>query len=229
MAITITDLITEFRTQIRDNGTTQALTDQEVTQFITDGFRTYSKYRPRKRPTTISVKAGQSTYSLPDDWITQEEDSFEAAINPSPAITPMQAWTLSPFTLLSAARLIAKPLAAYEQDVQYDFYPSDLQLIIVPVPQMSYDLAFNYYAYHTSDSIGCTVPYLDIDNALLPGVVKALRSIATDYSVKLQHYKMGNNIEIDDKTVAKNLQSRADELEKQFVRDIIKRPSGMAG
>ena len=227
--MTITDLIAEFRTQIRDNGTAQALTDEEVIQFINDGLRTYSKYRPRKRTTMISVVVGQSTYPLPQDWITQEEETWDAAINPPPAITPMQAWTLSPFTLLSAAQLIAKPLASYERDVQYDFYPSDLQLIISPVPQMSYDLAFDYYASHTADSSSCSVPYIDIDNALLPGEIKALRSIAADYSVKLQHYKMGNNIEIDDKTVAKNLQARADELEKQLERDIIKRPSGMAG
>ncbi|MCL4440232.1 MAG: hypothetical protein M1609_06485 [Firmicutes bacterium] len=227
--MTITDLITEFRIQIRDNGTTQALTDPEVTQFITDGLRTYSKYRPRKRPTTINVLAGQSTYALPADWMDRDYESFDAAINPPVPISPMTAMTMSPFTLLSAAQLIAKPLAAYEQDVQYDFYPSDLQLIITPVPQMAYTLTFDYFACHAADTNSCTVPVFDVDNALLPGIVKALRSIATDYSVKLQLYKMGNNIEVDDRTVAKNLQNRADELNKQFERDIVKRPIGNAG
>lgn len=227
--MTITDLITELRTQIRDNGTTQALTNTEVTQFITDGLRTYSKYRPRKRPITINVIAGQSTYPLPNDWIERDYESFDAAINPPLPISPMTALSMSPFTLLSVTQLIAKPMAAHEVETQYDFYPSDLQLIITPVPQMAYALTFDYFSLHTSDATSCTVPFFDIDNALLPGAVKALRSIATDYSVKLQHYKMGNNIEVDDKLVAKNLQNRADELEEQFERDIIKRPSGMAG
>lgn len=224
------DLMTEFRVQIRDNGTTQALTDPEVQQFIVDGFRTYSRYRPRRRSTTVNVVTGQTVYTLPNDWIDRDYDSFNAAINPPPPVDPMK---LSPFSFVSAAQLMARPMAAYETEVQYDFYPSDLQMVISKAPQSSYDLTFDYLAYHTADftatPITCTVPYLDIDNALIPGVVKALRSIATDYSVKLQMYKEGNNIEVDDRTVAKNLQSRADELEKQFERDIILRPSGMAG
>ena len=225
----VADLITELRTQIRDNGITQALTDSEVTQFITDGFRTYSKYRTRKRPTTINVIAGQSNYTLPIDFMTEDYESFSDAVNPPPFITPMQAMDMSPFTLISQVQITAPPMASYQQQVKYDFYPSDLLLIITPIPQASYALAFDYYAYHTADASNCTVPYVDIDNALLPGGVKALRSIATDYSVKLQKYKMGNNIEVDDKTIATNLQKRADELDKQFERDIIKRPSGIVG
>ncbi|MCF8566907.1 hypothetical protein LLE49_19495 [Alicyclobacillus tolerans] len=203
-----------------------ALTDAEITQFITDGFRTFSKYRPRRRSTTINVVTGQTTYTLPTDWIDRDYESFNAAINPPPPVDPMK---LSPFSFVSAAQLMAGPMAAHETEVQYDFYPSDSQMVITPAPQSSYDLTFDYFAYHTFDATTCTVPYLDVDNALLPGVVKGLRSIATDYSVKLQMYKEGNNIQVDDRTVAKNLQSRADELEKQFERDIIMRPSGTAG
>jgi hypothetical protein len=227
--MTITDLIAEFRTQIRDNGSAQALTDVEVTQFITDGLRTYSKYRTRKRPTTINVIAGQSNYTLPTDFIAQDYESFDEAVNPPPLITPDRAMMMSPFTLISQIQITAPPMSHYQRQVKYDFYPSDLLLTISPIPQLSYVLNFDYYAYYTADTNGCTVPYLDIDNALLPGCVKALRSIATDYSVKLQMYKTGNDIEIDDRTVAKNLQARATELEKQFERDIIKRPSGMTG
>lgn len=285
--MTITDLVTEFRTQIRDivppvwqqatvytsgqrviaggnvylciaggtsnaigtgpTGTTlgqqdgtviwnyfsvpsaPALSDVEVTQFITDGLRTYSKYRSRKRTMTINVIPGQSTYTLPTDFMIQDYESFDEVVNPPPVITPDRAMMMSPFTLVAQVQISAPPMAYYQQQVEYDFYPSDLSLIISPVPQASYSLTFDYYAYHTADNTGCTVPYVDIDNALLPGLIKALRSIATDYSVKLQLYKTGNNIEIDDRTVAKNLQVRAKELEDQFVRDIIKRPSGMAG
>jgi hypothetical protein len=227
--MTITDLIKEFRTQIRDNGSTQALTDTEVIQFINDGLRTYSKYRTRKRPTTINVIAGQSNYTLPTDFMAEDYESFDESVNPPPAITPMQAMGISPVTLISQIQITAPPMAYYQQQVNYDFYSSDSLMIISPIPQASYALSFDYYAYHTADTTGCTVPYVDIDNALIPGCVKALRSIATDYSVKLQHYKMGNNIEVDDKSVAKNLQNRADELEKQFERDIIKRPFGVAG
>ena len=225
----IADLITEFRTQIRDNGSTKALTDAEVTQFITDGFRTYSKYRTRKRPTTINVIAGQSNYTLPTDFMSEDYESFNAAVNPPPLITPDRALLMSPFTLISQVQITSPPMAVYQRQVKYGFYPSDLLLIISPIPQTSYTLAFDYYTYHTADVNGCTVPYVDIDNALLPGCIKALRSIATDYSVKLQLYKMGNNIEVDDRTVAKNIQSRANELDKQFERDIIKRPSGIVG
>lgn len=202
-----------------------ALSDQEIMQFINDGFRTYSKYRPRKRSTTIQVVKGQSAYTLPSDWIERDYDSWERAIDPPPVADPD---TMMPFTFISTAELIARPMA-YVMDVAYDFYPSDLQMVITPSPQASYELQFDYYAYHTADSTSCSVPFVDMDNALLSGLVKGIRAIATDYSTKLQLYKAGNNIQIDDRTVAVNLQNRANELNKQFERDIIKRPQGSMG
>jgi len=205
--------------------TLPALSDAEVTQFITDGLRTYSKYRPRKRSTSIAVVSGQSTYPLPADWVEREFESWERAINPPPVIEPDR---LMPFTFIATTRLIATPMA-YAMDVSYDFYPSDLELVITPAPQASYALTFDYFAYHTAEGPSCTVSYLDLDNALLPGIVKGIRSIATDYSVKLQMYKAGNNITVDDRTVATNLQNRANELDKQFERDIIRRPIGVMG
>lgn len=203
-----------------------ALSDLEDIQLITDGFRTFSKYRPLKKSTTINVVAGQSTYTLPNDWMDRDYESWNKAINPAPVVDPM---SLSPFTLVAMTELIGRPMAAYETDVQYDFYPGQLQLVITPVPQMSYTLTFDYFAYHTFDASSCTVPYHDIDNALLPGLVKGIRSIAMDYSVKLQMYMMSNSIQVDNRTVSNNLLARANELDKQFERDIIKRPIAVTG
>lgn len=202
-----------------------ALSDLEVTQFITDGLRTYSRYRPRKESVTLAIIQGQSSYDLPVDWIDREFDSWKLAIDPPPVIDPDR---LMPFTFIATTQLIARPMA-YATDVSYDFYSSDLKLVITPPPQASYNLTFDYFAYHTASSSGCTVPYVDLDNALLPGLVKGLRSIAVDFSVKLQMYKAGNNITVDDRTVATNLQKRADELENQFLRDIIRRPIAAMG
>lgn len=202
-----------------------ALTDDEVQRFILDGIRTYSKYRPRKRPITISVQAGVSTYPLPADWIDREYESFEAAINPAP---PVDTMALLPFTFIAATELTGTPLPTSSVP-QYDFYQGDLQLLVMPTPVSSYTLTFDYFAVHQADSSKVSVPPIDVNNALLPGAAKALRSIATDYSVKLQRYKMGNNIEVDNKTVADHLGKRADEVDAQFERDIIRRPFGSAG
>lgn len=202
-----------------------ALSDAEITQFVNDSLRTYSKYRAHRRSTTIHVLSGQATYTLPTDWIQQDYASFDLAVNPSPVIDPMR---LMPFTFIATTELIARPMS-YELDTSFNFYPGDLQMAISPVPNSSYDLTFDYFAYHTADSQSVTVPYMDIDNALLPGAAKAIRSIATDYAVKLQQYKVGNNIEVDNRTVATNLKKQADDLDAQFVRDIIRRPYGSAG
>lgn len=222
----INDLIDRFRIQIRDNGTTQALQDPEVEQFIEDGLRTYSKYRPLKKSLTINVVQGQLTYTLPNDWIDREYSSFEKAINPPGEVFYPRFG--SPFTMVSVTELRARPMA-YQEDVEYRFYNDSLQLVINPVPQMSYDLTFDYYAYHMADENGVTVPYIDIDNALLPGLAKSLESIATDYSVKLQMYKMGNNIQVDNRTLAQQLSDRAKALMDRFERDIIKRPISIMG
>jgi hypothetical protein len=196
---TITDFITTVRTQIRDNGTVQAFTDTELTQFIQDAVMDYSKYRPLLKQYTLNLLQGQTMYQLPNDWRTVDVETFEKAIHPASLPSPM-AYAL-PFIYVN------QHLGEQVNTMEFNWYDDNQQLILGSAPFQPYSLTFNYYAYHSVDSNGTTIPKLFQYKALLPAYEKALRAIATDYTVKLQKYKIGgkSGIEIDDSKIADGL------------------------
>jgi len=236
MAVTIVDLITRVRNQIRDNGTVQAFPDlldsnskpipgtsPELIQFIQDAIMDYSKYRPRKRSFTLNLVQEQTTYQLPDDWIYVDDESFENATMPAPLPSP-SVYAL-PFIYVN------QPLGTQINTMQFNWYDDDQQLILASAPFQPYALTFDYYAYHTVDNISCTIPKQFQFKALLPAYEKALRAIATDYSVKLQKYKIGGRggIEIDDSKISDSLLKQADDYREQYRKEIVLRPYGSSG
>lgn len=220
---TIADFITRVRNQIRDNGTTKAFSDDELTQFIQDSIMVYSKYKRRKRSFTLNLIQGQTEYSLPEDWMTVDNESFRKAITPQPLPDP-SVYAL-PFIYVN------QPLGVQVSTMDFNWYDDDQTLITDAAPFQNYTLTFDYYAFHTVDSNKTTIAMQFQYYAVLPACEKALRALATDYSVKLQKYKVGSRggIEIDDSKIADQLLAQADDYREQFRKEIILRPYGTAG
>ena len=220
---TITDFLTRVRIQIRDDGATQAFTDTELTQYIQDAVMDYSKYRPLKKQYTLNLVPNQTIYQLPTDWMTVDIESFERAITPQP-LPDISAYVL-PFIYVN------HPLGTQLNTMKFSWYNDNQQLILASEPFTSYTLTFNYYAYHSVDSVGTTIPMQFQYKALLSAYEKALRAIATDYTVKLQKYKIGGTkgIEIDDSKIADGLLKQADDYRNQYRTEIVLRPYGSSG
>jgi hypothetical protein len=236
MAVTIADFVIRVRNQIRDNGSVQAFPDlldsnskpipgtsPELIQFIQDAIMDYSKYMPRKRSFTLNLIQGQTVYQLPDDWMFVDYESFENAMMPTPLPEP-SVYAL-PFIYVN------RPLGNQVNTMQFNWYDDDQQLVLNSAPFQPYTLTFDYYAYHTVDDTSCTIPKQLQFKALLPAYEKALRAIATDYSVKLQKYKIGGRggIEIDDSKIAESLLKQADDYRDQYRKEIVLRPYGTSG
>lgn|GEM_PF-5644537 len=221
--ITITDFTTRVRTQIRDNGATQAFQDTELQQFIQDAILEYSRWRPRKRSFALQLQAGVTSYTLPTDWMIVDQESFDRSIRPSPLPDP-SAYAL-PYVYLN------QPLGGQLNSMRFDWYNDDQTLTLGSAPVMAYTLTFNYFAYHTVDTSGTTIPVPSQYYALLPAYEKALRALATDYAVKLQKYKVGGRygIDVDDSQIAKVLQVEADTYGEKFRKEIILRPYATSG
>ncbi len=236
---TIVDYVLDVRTMIRDNGSypNQAFLDTvdangdpipgsspELRQFIQDSVTDhFSRWRPRKRPYTLNLLQGQTSYNLPDDWITVDNVSFDKAIMPAPLPDP-DVYAL-PFVYTS------QPLGVQLNTMAFNWYDDDRLLVLGSAPLAAYALAFDYYAYHTVDETGTTVPLYMQHYALLPAAEHALRAMATDYSVKLQKYKIGGRygVEVDDSKIAESLLKQADSYAEQFRQDVILRPYMTSG
>jgi len=220
---TITDFIARVRIQIRDNGTQQAFADSELTQFIQDSVMEYSKYLPLRKSFVLNLVAGQTTYQLPTDWIRKDEASFQKAIQPTPLPSPL-AYAL-PFVYVN------EPLGVQVDTMTFDWYDDQQQLVLGTAPFQVYTLTFDYYAYHTVDDTGTTIPAHMQYYALLPAYKKALRALATDDGAKLQKYRVGGRygVEVDNTQIAKLLQAEADAFDKEFLREIVQRPYGTHG
>lgn len=236
MKKSISDLVIRLRNQIRDNGAVQAFPDAtdangvpipgsspELQQFIEDALSIYSKWRPRRRPTTISLQPGQTTYPLPVDWITADIGSFQRALQPPPLPDP-DIYAL-PFVYA------IQPLGVQTSTINFSWYDDDQTMSVDSNPLSAYTLNFDYFALHAADATTCTIPDQMIYYALLPAAENALRAIATDYAVKLQKYKVGGRagMEIDDSKISENLLSEAEKYRALFEKEIIFKPYGTSG
>ncbi|MHB1651664.1 MAG: phage adaptor protein [Desulfitobacteriaceae bacterium] len=231
MSAKITDLVIRLRNQIRDNGATQAFPDTggvagtspELQQFIQDSLGIYSKYRPRRRSTTLTLQPGTTTYSMPADWMTVDSGSFQQACQPAPLPDP-DVYAL-PFIYT------AQPLGVQLNTINFRWYDDDQQLTLGSDPLQTFVLTFDYYAYHTADSTGSTVPAPMLYYALLPAAENALRAIATDYAAKLQKYKVGGRtgMEIDDSKITDNLLNEALSYRTIFEKEVIFKPYATSG
>ncbi len=238
---TINDLVLAVRTMVRDTGAypNQAFMDildneatpqpiagssPELQQFVFDSVvNHYSRWMPRRRPLTLTLNPGQTQYTLPTDWKTVDNVSFDKAIAPAPPIN-WAAYCL-PYVYVN------EPLGIQENKMAFHWYDSDLTLILGAAPIGQYTLTFDYFAYHQCDDTGCSVPVYEQHYALLPAAEHALRALATDQAVKLQKYKMGGRygLDIDDSDIAKNLITLADSYADQFTKEVVQRSYGTSG
>ena len=123
------------------------------------------------------------------------------------------------------------PLGSQVSTMQFNWYDDDQMLILGSAPFQAYMLTFDYFAFHTVDGTGTTIPVQSQFKALLPAYEKALQALATDCAVKLQKYKVGGRygIEVDDSKVSEELQKEADKYREQFRKDVVLRAYGTSG
>lgn len=236
---TILDLVGRVRNQIRDNGMVQVFPDvvdttlatpiiiannsPELTQFVNDAIEEFTRYRSLLKPYTLNMVAGQSEYQLPSDWIEVDQTSFKKATQPS-RIPDLVQYQL-PYVV------VTEPLAQQQTTMHFIWYDDSQIMRVNNPPLANYVLNFNYYAYHQVDTVGSTIPRKWEYTSLLPAYEKALRAIATDWGVKLQKYRIGGRlgIEIDNHTIAENLERQADQYRDEFQREVVLRPAAAMG
>lgn len=210
-------MIAWVRVQIRDvcasTPANHAFTDDELQQFIEDALREFSRGRALRRPITLEIVAGTTEYSLPDDWMSADMETFQAVTDPGQAVDltefqlPLSIITPVPFT------------------VRYEWYDALRQLVLTDAPQRDFTLNFSYFAWYTPE----TVPDHLLDAALAPAIVNALMALATDMGVRIQSYKIANNIAVDNRKIAENLRADAATWAAKFRRDVVMRPCGGMG
>lgn len=219
---TLNDFISTVRTMIRDqNSSSYTFQDPDLTTHINSAVRTYSRYRKRKKPYTLSFVSGQSQYTLPSDWITVDLESFQRAIYSSHNEIHLDEF--ASFVLPNLNNSIEL------QDATFNWYDSDHYLIVNPTPQYLASFTFDYYIAHSVDSSSSTIPDIDLDNVCYLASAEALKALVVDKGSQMQKYKIGQGLTIDDSSVAKHLMDAVNHYYGIFEHNVIKRPYGVRG
>lgn len=233
MPTTIINFETSVRMLIRDwgGGTADApvsanyvFTNTELDAFIQSAVTQYSKFRPRRIPWTFNMIAQQSQYTLPNDWIHVDDEMFNDAINinsPDPFDLMTMQNQFASFVLPNINN--AYPL--YQLD--FEWYDSDLFVIVNPIPQSNASINAAYWAYHQVNTTESTVPQIDYDAVTFAAASRALDALAVDKGQKMQKYKIGQGLQIDDSLIAERMQQQAQEYWKKFENQISLRPFGV--
>lgn len=218
---TLSDYIDTVRVTIRDsNPSSYTFEDEELIVFINSAVRTYSKYRPRKKPYTFSLISGQSNYTLPTDWIRVDQESFNRAVQPANEIDSSQ---FASFVLPNINNSVQL------QSTNFDWYDSDQFVIVTPTPMYSADLNFSYYIVHSVDDDKSTIPDVDMVYVCYLASSEALKAMAIEHGSDLQKYKIGSGLNIDDSKIPDHLLTSAEKYWCIFENNIIRRPFGVGG
>ncbi|GIM47034.1 hypothetical protein DNHGIG_25830 [Collibacillus ludicampi] len=225
---TIADYRLSVRTMIRDtaglgatpNPSQFIFQDWEIDAFTQSAVLAYSKYRGRRKPYTLTLQPGQSQYPLPADWMTVDLASFHQAIGLDSDVDLSQ---FASFVLPSLNPSI--PL----KDLTFDWYDSDQFVLVSPTPQATATINFAYFAAHTVDQNGSSIPSADFDYVVLAAASRVLDTLAVDRGMKMQKYKIGQGLMIDDSEVAKRLQEQAKAYWERFEQFVRFRPFGVMG
>jgi|SRR5579875_70781 len=216
----LSDYIANVRTMIRDNNAASYIfQDSEIQSFIQAGVLFYSRYKARRRPYTLQLQPGVQQYTLPSDWIRVDQESFNEAVG----IKEVDLRQYVGFVLPS---LNAVPSFS---EMDFEFYDQDQLLMVSPAPGQSANLNFDYYAMHTISSTVCTVPVIDSHAVTLASASQALNTLAIDRGLKMQKYRVGQHLQIDDSEIAKRLQEQAQKYYDEFERLVRFRPFGVMG
>ncbi len=225
----LSDLETMVRVQIRDDGIAQAFTNAELDQFIYDAIAQYSRYKARKRPYTLALIAGQTTYALPADWIEVDRPSFDAARNPHHSEMYLYGAYAYEFNVV-----MTMPANLGLRDLGFDWYDTDQTLIVTPAPLTNYTLNFDYFAIHQVSASNasplqpCTIPLQEQYIAMYWAASQALDALIADKSGKLMVYK-AKDVSVDNTEMVKGLETRADQFREQWRDEIMRRPLGQKG
>lgn len=216
----LTDYIANVRTMIRDNDPNNSIfTDPEITSFIQAGVLFYSRFKPRMMPITLDLESGVKQYTLPQDWVTVDQVAFDDATKRKPV------------DLMQFASFVLPTLntAPTFDELEFVFYDSDQYLLINPAPGQDASIDFAYYALHTISASTCTVPVIDSHAVTLASASQALNTLAIDRGLKMQKYRVGLHLQIDDSEIAKRLQEQAKTYYDEFERLVRMRPFGVMG
>lgn len=226
--LTINDLVGIIRTQIRDNGTTQVFSDvaapgtstiipnssRELTLFAWAALGDFSRYHSLRKRYTLDIVQGQTIYPLPEDWLGRDPQSFERAVEPYRHDGEHEGWQD-----LWEYRLPYVPLSALlSQNRLQDFawYDDSREIVMNIPPTNTYALTFDYFARHSPQ----TLPIQWHSIAMLTACARALDAIATDQSVKLQLYRIRNELTVDNRTISDKLRKQADDYRAQFKTEV---------
>ncbi|NRD80289.1 hypothetical protein HPT25_23485 [Bacillus sp. BRMEA1] len=216
----LTDYVANVRTMIRDNNAASYIfQDSEIQSFIQAGALVYSRSRARRRPYTLALQSGVNQYTLPTDWITVDRESFNKAVG-------IKVVDLRQYAGFVLPTLNAAPSF---NELDFVFYDQDQSLMISPAPMESATINFDYFAMHTISSTVCTIPVIDSHAVTLASASQALNTLAIDRGMKMQKYKIGQGLQIDDSEVAKRMQEQAKAYYDEFEQLVRYRPFGVMG
>jgi hypothetical protein len=227
----LSDYIMSIRYAIRDtqgiggDPTLYVFQDTELEPHLRSGIAVYSKYRTRRKPYTLTLQPGIAQYTLPSDWVRVDKESFDNAIG-SPMTYDYQERLLNQFASFVLPN-ISGGWALH--DLSFDWYDSDQYVIVNPTPQSTAQLTFSYLTQHNIDDQTSTVADSDADYVVLAAASRALDALAIDRGTKMQKYKIGQGLQIDDSEVAKRLQEQAKTYWDRFENFMVFRPFGVSG
>jgi hypothetical protein len=216
----LSDYVTNVRTMIRDNDTNSPIfSDNEISSFVQAGVLFYSRFKARRRPYTLNLQPGVNQYTLPSDWMTVDQETFNEAVN------------VKPVDLRQYAGFVLPTLNAVPtfNELEFVFYDDDQFLMISPAPGQVAAVNFTYFALHSIDDTTCTVPAKDAHAVVLASSSQALNTLAIDRGLKMQKYKIGQGLQIDDTEIAKRMQEQAKAYYEEFERLVRMRPFGVMG
>jgi ASC-1-like (ASCH) protein len=216
----LSDYVTNVRTMIRDTDSGSFIfEDTEIESFVQAGVLFYSRYNARKRPYTLTLSPGVKQYTLSDDWMSVDQVSFNEAVGVK--VVDLRQYAGFVLPTLNAAPSF--------NELDFVFYDEDQYLIVSPSPMENANIDFDYYGSHTISKDACTVPQIDSHAVTLASASQALDALAIDRGLKMQKYKVGQNLQIDDTEVAKRLQEMAQRYYDKFEQLVRYRPFGVMG
>lgn len=236
-------LVELVRLQIFDTGNPQVFADiaapgtskivpnssPELIHFVHASLADFSRYRELKKPFTLNIVATQTTYPLPDDWMGRDPESFDRALRGCDRDrNDWNDWDgddwfpFPPYELPGVQ--IGGPLLL-QNHLRYNWYDALRQVVLSAAPTSAYSLTFDYYAMHTPETLPRGWEYA----AILPACEKAIRAIQADQAVKLQRYKIKNEIQVDNYKIPEHLEVLAKGFAAAFRREVVCRPFGTAG
>lgn len=216
----LSDYVTNVRTTVRDNNPASYLfTDDEIKAFIQAGVLFYSRYKPRLRPYTLSLQPGLKQYTLPDDWKSVDQVSFNQAVGVK--VVDLRQYAGFVLPTLNAAPSF--------NELDFAFYDEDHYLIVSPAPMEAANIDFSYYAMHSITDSASTVPAIDAHAVALASASQVLNTLAIDRGLKMQKYKVGMHLQIDDSEISKRMQEQAQKYYDEFEKLVRYRPFGVMG